>query len=179
MADSPKDLIATGSEARKQNRLEFAEQQFAAAVASARQIGDPALLSEALTGLGQIERDLRNLDTARAHYEEAVSILRALDDPLRLAHTVRHVGDILRNQGLWKLAAPHYGEALAIYREHPSTPPLDLANTLRGYALLEQQLGNAAQATAFWQEARSLYASVDVQAGVAEAERRIALLTQK
>lgn len=103
------------------------------------------------------------------------AILRTLDDPLRLAHTVRHVGDIFQSQGA-ELAGPFYAEALAIYRGNDSTRPLDLANTVAGYARFNEEHGEAGEAITLWQEARSLYASVDVQAGVKEAGERLAVL---
>jgi tetratricopeptide (TPR) repeat protein len=71
---------------------------------------------------------------------------------------------------------PHYNEALEIYRSHVQTPPLDLANALRGFALLQANLGKTEEAKQLWQEARDLYADQDVQAGVDEADRQIAHL---
>ena len=97
-------------------------------------------------------------------------------DPLRLAHTVRHVGDILREDKQLEPAGPCYREALEIYRAHEDTPPLDLANAIRGYALLKAETGERQDAIALWQEAGELYAQVHVEAGVAESERRVALL---
>jgi tetratricopeptide (TPR) repeat protein len=91
----------------------------------------------------------------------------------RLAHTVRHVGDIQRHERRYNLAAPCYEEALAIYRAHEETPQLDLANALRGFALLKEETGDAAGARLLWQEAKELYAAVNVEAGVVESARRI------
>jgi len=59
-------------------------------------------------------------------------------------------------------------------RQDASTDRLDLANTLRGYALLQERLGNYGAAGAMWHEARNLYASLDVHAGVDEGEKRLA-----
>jgi tetratricopeptide (TPR) repeat protein len=96
-----------------------------------------------------------------------------------LAHTVRHVGDILQDQAKLDLAEPCYREALDIYRCHPETPPLDLANTLRGYALLKGAQGRAQEASLLWLEARTLYMETSVAAGVTESERQIARLTKQ
>jgi hypothetical protein len=87
-----------------------------------------------------------------------------LNDPLALAHTIRHVADIHRVQGNPQLAEPCYDEALGLYRANAATPPLDLANAIRGLALLKND-------KALWAEARDLYASLDVQAGVDECSR--------
>ncbi len=153
-----------------------AKRDLVEAVALARRAQDPLQLAKTLTALGQIERDLHHADEALQHYEEAAAIYRAANVPLMLAHTVRHVGDIHRHKGRPKLAEPCYVEALAIYRAHPETSALDLANTIRGLALLKGDLGETQQAKALWEEARELYASVNVEAGVKESSRRLALL---
>jgi tetratricopeptide (TPR) repeat protein len=169
-------LIRQGYEARRERRLAEARVQFAEAVELCREGSDQLLLAQALTGLGQIERDLGHLDAALKCYEEAVCLYRSLDRPLVLAHTVRHVADILRNQIQLDLATRHYKDALAIYRAHVETPPLDLANAIRGYALTAEETGEAGVARELWQEAKGLYSQVGVAAGIAEADARIARL---
>jgi tetratricopeptide (TPR) repeat protein len=177
MGGTPKALLELGYQARREDRLAEAKACFAEAADLCRAAGDGAMLARALTGLGQIERDLHETAAALGHYEDAVVIYRTLDDPLVLAHTVRHVGDILRNQGKLELAAPCYDEALEIYRRHEETPPLDLANAIRGYALLKASIGDKEEAAKLWQEAGVLYAAVGVEVGVAESERQVAQLT--
>ncbi|MGA9417350.1 MAG: hypothetical protein WBV60_21855, partial [Terriglobales bacterium] len=89
------------------------------------------------------------------------------------AHTVRHVADIRREAARLDLAESCYHEALHLYRNHAATPPLDLANAIRGLAILKTDAGDAATAIALWEEARDLYAAVNVEAGVAESNRRL------
>jgi tetratricopeptide (TPR) repeat protein len=170
-------LLKRGYQARRENRLAEAKAHFAEAADLSREADERAMLARALTGLGQIESDLHETSAALAHYEDAVAIYRTLGDPLVLAHTVRHVGDILRRQGKLELAAPCYTEALAIYRSQDQTPPLDLANAIRGYALLKEDAGEGEEARKLWQEAGRLYAEVGVEAGVAESQRQITHLT--
>jgi tetratricopeptide (TPR) repeat protein len=177
MSSTPEALLRQGYQARREDRLADAKTRFTEAVDLCRTADDKAMLAQALTGLGQIERDLRETDAALRHYEDAVAIYRTLDDPLVLAHTVRHVGDILQNQGKLESAAPCFVEALEIYRRHEETPALDLANALRGYALLKASTGDKEEAKRFWQEAGVLYAAAGVKAGVAESERQVARLT--
>jgi len=179
MATAPEVLIQRGYEARRDHRPADAKELFCEAVALCREADDRVRLAQALTGVGQIERDLNEVDGARQHYEEAVAIYRTLDDPLGLAYTVRHVGDILRGQGERDVAEPCYAEALGIYRKHEATSLLDLANAIRGYALLKGDGGETAGAAALWREAKELYAAVDVQAGVVESERQLVSLTQR
>ena len=179
MSSAVEELIASGYEARKERRPEQAKEVFAEAVRLSRKAADPLLLASSLTGLGQIERDLDNNNAALQHYREAVEILKGEPSRLRFAHTIRHLADILREDGSPEEAAACYGEALKVYREHTETPPLDLANTLRGFALLKGGMGENEQANSLWREARSLYKSVNVQAGVEESERQIAQLKTK
>jgi len=109
----------------------------------------------------------------------AVASLRKVDDPLRLAHTVRHLGDAYYYAGRWSLAEPCYLEALSIYRRHENRKPLDLANAIRSFAVLKDEVGAAAEAELLWQEAHNLYVALDVPAGIAESAARLALLAQR
>jgi len=177
MSSRAETLLMQGHQARREHRLGDARRIFAEAVEAARLSKDRPWLAQAYTELGRVERDLRETDAALLHYEEAATVYRRLDDPLRLAHTVRHVGDILSESGQLQAAGPRFREALEIYRAHPETPALDLANALRGYALLQEELGERQEAVALWREARELYAAVKVQAGVDEGDRRIARLS--
>ena len=70
-------------------------------------------------------------------------------------------------------------EALAIYRAHPETQPLDLANAIRSMAVLKQETGDRRRAIALWSEARELYASLQVDAGVKECTARLAMLAHE
>lgn len=177
MGCNPEQLLQQGYQARREGRLTEASVCFTEAIDLCRAVDDKAMLAQALTGLGQIERDLKETSAALGHYEDAVAIYRTLDDPLVLAHTVRHVGDILRNQGKLEMASPCFSEALAIYRGRDDTPPLDLANAIRGCALLKASTGDKEEAAKLWQEAGILYAAVGVEAGVVESGRQVAYLT--
>jgi tetratricopeptide (TPR) repeat protein len=173
------ELIASGYKARKEHRPEQAKEIFSDAVRLSRKAADSTLLASSLVGLGQTERDLNHTDLALQHYREAVGILRTSAHRLRFAHTIRHLADIFRKLGSRQDALACHTEALKVYREHAGTPPLDLANTLRGFALLKGDLGANEEAKSMWLEARSLYGSVDVQAGVEESERQVARLMAK
>ena len=179
MPDAFDDLLALAFQARRENRLANAQRHLVAAVDGWREGHSRVDLAKALTRLGQIERDLGHGDAALRNYEEAASIYRAEGDALRLAHTVRHMGDIHREQSRTDLAEPCYHEALSIYRGHEQTPPLDLANAIRGLALLKGEMGESVQAKLLWAEARNLYAAVNVKAGVDESSRRLAQLEDR
>ena len=120
----------------------------------------------------------RDGDVASAldRYQAAVKALRTIDAPERLAHTIRHVADIQRKLNLSSTAEANYAEALALYRAEPATGKLDLANALRGYALLREDTGDLAAARAMWLEARELYRALALQPGVDESRRHLEML---
>ena len=60
---------------------------------------------------------------------------------------------------------------MTLYRGDPETEPLNLANALRGYALLKQALGDVEATRASFKEARELYAELGIDAGVEECDR--------
>jgi len=109
----------------------------------------------------------------------AVASVGKVDDPLRLAHTVRHLGDAYYYAGRWPLAEPCYVEALSIYRRHENRKPLDLANAIRSFAVLKDEVGAAEAAKHLWQEAHDLYVALNATAGVAESAARLALLARR
>ena len=176
MNEKSDQLIKQALQARRDNRLDDAKRDLLEAVALCRKGSERGELARALADLGQIERDLGHNDAALRHYEEAVAFYRARGNPLKLAHTIRHVADIQRHEGNQQLAESCYGEALRIYRDHPETPPLDLANALRGWALLKEAVGEIPEARAQWQESGKIYAELQIEAGVAESQRRMQLL---
>ncbi len=106
-------------------------------------------------------------------YTVAVALARTRGDPLVLAHNVRHLGDAYRRIGRAAKAEPCYLESLSIYRQHKSTKPLDLANALRGYAILKESIGANEEARRLWQEAHDSYVRANVPAGVEESAARL------
>jgi tetratricopeptide (TPR) repeat protein len=175
---TPETLLNRGLQARREHRIADARRSFEDAITAARQGRDAPTLAQALIEMGRLERDQHELNAARRYYEDAANIYRTLNNPLRLAHTVRHVGDILQDAGKLSHAGPCYREALEIYRAHEQPPPVDLANTIRGYALLKGELRETREAIALWREARELYAAAHVQAGVLDCEEQIARLSR-
>jgi hypothetical protein len=77
------------------------------------------------------------------------------------------------------LAEPWYNEALQLYRADSRTAPLDLANAVRGLALLKFHTRQDEDAMRLWQEARDLYQATNIDAGVEESSRRLGLLAQR
>ena len=172
-------LLRGAFAARKDHRPADAKRLLVDAVELCRKNDDPERLPVALAALGQAERDLHRSDAALRHFEEAAALFKSNGPVLRFAHTVRHIGDIHLESRQHTLAEGCYKTALDLYRKHPDAAPLDVANALRGMALLKGELGENRIARALWQEAGDLYASVNVEAGVEESKRRIAILSQR
>jgi tetratricopeptide (TPR) repeat protein len=177
MSDAAVRLMEQANRARRENRVADAHRDLTEAVDLCRRAGARPELVRALKGLGQIERDLGRGDAARPLYEEAAALCREEGQSLPLAHTVRHLGDIHRSAGRPELAEPCYREALALYRGDGRTAPLDLANAIRPLAILKEDAGEAEEACRLWEEAKGLYAAVDVPQAVAECSARLARLT--
>jgi len=179
MSEASDQLVKQALQARREGRLADAKRDLLQAVEICRRSGSRAESARALKDLGQIECDLDNYDAALQHYEESLALYRAEGDVLKIAHTVRHVGDIHRYEGRLELAEQCYLEALSLYRSDPRTPQLDLANAIRPLAILKFDAGETEEARSLWEETRKLYAAVNVEAGVAESSRWLALLAQK
>jgi tetratricopeptide (TPR) repeat protein len=173
MSETFQELFARGYQARRENRIADSRAVFIQGVRSAAEEGDRSSLAEALCGLAQAERDIGNLEAALHHYAGAATLYREIGPPERLAYAIRHEADILREESRPAEAEPLYLEAASIYREQGNEATLDLANTLRGLALLAESSGNPDASKSLWQEARQLYARCNVQAGVAECDVKL------
>jgi tetratricopeptide (TPR) repeat protein len=139
---------------------------------------DEARQAVILKAIGQLRRD-QGHPSALALHEEAAIVQRRLGDASALAHTLRHVGDLAREGGDLAKAEASISEALDIYAHHPPDA-LEMANTLRVYAILKEAQGADAEALQLWVRARDGYRdwnpAID-NPGVSEAEdhlRRLA-----
>ncbi|HEX4739195.1 MAG TPA: hypothetical protein VH331_16715 [Allosphingosinicella sp.] len=107
-------------------------------------------------------------------YRQGAELAHSEEDDILRAHALRHVSDLARERGDIADALATAQEAVALYRATLDTRTLDLANALRLLALALESSGRQQEAAPAWHEARGLYADVDVQAGVEEAERHLA-----
>jgi tetratricopeptide (TPR) repeat protein len=168
------ELLERAAQARRDNRLSDSYRDSNEAMIVARKEGSRNDVIRALRMLGQIERDEGRPECALQHYQEAVALCRTEGGALRLAHAIRHLGDLLVEMHNLAEAAKEYTAALALYRQQPDTKALDLANTLRAIAVMRQQAGDSHAARPFWEEARTLYSSANVEQGVAECNSHLA-----
>jgi tetratricopeptide (TPR) repeat protein len=173
MTETFQEQFARGYKARSEGHAAESRAIFLKAVRSAAEEGDRQSLAEALCGLGQAERDIGNLQAARHHYQGATVLYREIGPPERLAFTLRHEADILRELCLPAEAEPLYVEAEGIYRHQGEGAELDLANALRGLALVYESSGRSDASRSLFEQARDLYAKCKVLAGVAECEEKL------
>lgn len=133
-------------------------------------------MSEAREAIAEARAVRKAGDAAAAEqlYRRAAELARSEQDALLRAHALRHVSDLARERGDMHQALAAAEEAAAFYRAAPDESPLDLANALRLTALALEGAGRKPEALPAWREARSLYAHVDVQAGVDECDRHLA-----
>ena len=137
-----KELLAHGYGARAENDPAESRAAFFEAVRKASLEADRPSLAEALCGLAQAERDIGALGPASHQYANATVLYREIGPPARLAYALRHEADVLREMCRPADAEPLYLEAETIYRQLGGQAVLDLANTLRGLALVNESTGN-------------------------------------
>jgi tetratricopeptide (TPR) repeat protein len=176
MSKTIEQLTDQATQDRRANKFGDAKRAWAEAVGLSRQANDMPGLIRALRGAAQIEHDLGRDDEALALYEEAVLLCGKHSQPLVLAHTIRHLGDIQRHLGQYRQAQASYEKALGIYQSEPEADPLDVANALRPFAILKEATGDLDGARNFWTEARGLYESLGIAAGVIECSDHLAKL---
>lgn len=165
-------LLSLARQAQAERRLSEARSYLAEAGTLPRSREQALQLIESLKDVGRVERDAGNLDASQASYEDAAAICQSECHTLLFAHTLRHVGDVLAQRGDFAGAREKCWAALQVYRESRDGQALDVANAIRSFALLEEQFDDAA-AIPLWQEAKSLYASAGVLAGVEECNSHL------
>lgn len=169
-------LLDSAEKARHDHAFAKAEKDAREAVDVCRQHSAVQDLARALAALGRIEREQHRADDALQHYLEAAALYRKERNAATLAQTLQHAADIYREARRLAEAEPFYDEAMSIYRGLNDTPLLDLANALRGMALLKSDLVSMDEARVLWEEARYLYSSVGADSGVAESAQHLAQL---
>lgn len=130
--------------------------------------------------LGRIYHVYMQLESDHDQYEEAVvfskqsvSYYEKAQLPNKLAHATRHLADLHQALKQWEASETHYRKALTIYRSDPNTAQGNLANTLRGFGSLLEQVGKKTEAIRIWEETQALYQACGLTAGVEEAKQHL------
>ena len=125
----------------------------------------------------QIAADQDRWELAAEYGWKAIEYYKVANDALRTAHALRHQADIMCHLDCGIEAQALYQKALHIYRQEKGTSAVDLANTLRGYALNLVDMGQRKQAREAWEEAAKYYTQIGLTDGVAEAKSWLAELS--
>ena len=129
--------------------------------------------TDAETSAARVVQAQRSLETAEENLDKAASLLLPITSAQRRAHIIRHQADIAAELGLSSESFVHYEAALSIYRRDPLTNPMDLANALRGFALLKERWKEFQEAKKMWREAREIYTSFGIEEGVIECNAHL------
>ncbi len=125
----------------------------------------------------QIEVDHGRYEDALLHNERAIESYTASGNSDRIAHSIRHLGDLYLRLNKLTEAESNYERAVSLYSDSQDTNPNDLANCLRGYALLLEKLNKNDKAVSIWKSTGQLYQICGLSDGQQEAEARIKALT--
>ena len=143
--------------------------------ARGREQGRAMIGPDDLVDLAKAAERERRLQQAAEFYQRAIDQLDSAGDLMRAAHVARHLAEIELNGGNVEEASLRIAQVLLFYRGR-QVPRLEMANTLRVAALIDEKRGFRDEAREFWIEALQMYAREGVDAGVAEAKRRLARL---
>jgi tetratricopeptide (TPR) repeat protein len=125
----------------------------------------------------QAARDRGDRKEALRCYLEAMAAAAQAGNLKAQMHHARHAGDVYRELGQYDEAYAFINIALGCYKENPPGD-LELANTLRVAALIDEMYPDIGRQAELWREAGELYAKVGIQAGVDECARRLKALRE-
>ena len=125
----------------------------------------------------QVERDQSNMTEALEYCKQSLEYYTKAGNKPGIAHSTRHMADLQQDLGLNAEAEQNYRKSINLYKNNPQTNEADLANTLRGMALVLEKNGNIKEAAATWKQAKELYVSCSIKQGVKEAEAKIKSLS--
>ena len=121
----------------------------------------------------QFESDHDNLLKALALCKKSLSYYKKTGNKNKIAHSTRHVADLERHLRREIDSERSYRTAIAIYRDNTNTYKGDLANALRGFAILLEKLKKFKEARETWKETKQLYQACNLLEGVSEAIKKL------
>ncbi len=124
----------------------------------------------------QFNWDHDQLEQALAHCQQSLNYYHKEDDRDRIAHSTRHMADLLRQLKQYNKSEFNYRQAIDIYKSAFTVNPGNLANALRGFAILLEAQEKFEEASIAWKETKDLYTVCNIQEGVVEANQRLEAL---
>jgi len=129
--------------------------------------------SATLSMLANIYFDLGSNKRSLESYQDALTIAELDSEPEQIAHITQHIADVEREIGDLKSSLSHYEKVLAYYRSNMNKYGLNMANAMRGFALLKEKMVDYADAKSLWNEAKSIYEKYKISDGVKECLARL------
>ena len=124
----------------------------------------------------QLDYDQGNLSKALELCQESLSYYKKTNLPDRIAHSTRHLADLQCHLGQNAESESNYQVAIGMYRDSPVHQAGNLANALRGFAIVLENRKKIDEAITAWRETKTLYQSLGLEAGVDEATQKLAAL---
>jgi tetratricopeptide (TPR) repeat protein len=107
----------------------------------------------ALTGLAEIDRQMRDWKASEEKWNEARAIAHAQNDPATEAIATRGLASMWASTGNLARAEPLFRRALSIVESNPATPPDQTASVLSGLAAVYRAQNKLALAEDAWSRA--------------------------
>ncbi len=155
---------AYGARAAGDYQTEFALAQ--QVIQLRRELGDPYMLSLALTIYSFTAMSLGKYDVARAQLDEGLPLIRQLGNPYRIAMALNFSGDLARCEQDYLRAQTAYEESSDLLRDLGAVR--DLASVLHNLGHTYLHLGEVARAQALFSESLAIHQEQQNQPGVAE-----------
>jgi predicted ATPase len=152
---------AAGALAFYQSDTEAALEQYEAALALYRALGDDGAAGRVLSNLGLVLKDRRELRRAEALFEEALDISARRGDRRAEASACGNLGILAQEQGDYERARALHERSLAIKREVGGR--FEVANTLNNLGAIALEQGEYRRARALLEEGLALATEQGVQ----------------
>lgn len=120
----------------------------------------------------QISFDQQSFDKALGYNISSVGHYKKTKNQSKIAHSIRHLADVQFQLGQLNKAEKNYQLSINLYRTIGSSH-LDLANALRGFAILLEKKDKLREAKKVWEETKELYQKCDIVAGIQEADDKL------
>ncbi len=172
----PKTLLDRGRAFVRTRQPEEACDMFAQAVAEARFLHHPGVLTEALMALGGTEGSLRHPATAVDCYREAAVVAEHSDQPVHQAEALMEIAEILLQQEKRDEAAGVCDQLLAVAQKAADDAPLPRARALCMLARIQENIASPEELVLMWQAAASLLESAGKLERAAECKAQLAFL---
>jgi tetratricopeptide (TPR) repeat protein len=114
----------------------------------------PAVMAQALAGVGNISYTQKELQKAREAFEQSVALYRTTDDDIALGATLEWFGQVIRDLGDLTTAKRLTEEAITILRRDPRS--WNLAHALKDLGEVARFQGRLDEAAALYEESAAI-----------------------